>query len=75
MEHITSGDCKHTKRVWEGFGIQNLIKYNDLYVLYTIHYYYTTIHYNLCINIQVPTASAWKIMIQTKKFYILCTIM
>ena len=32
MESITHGDYKHTKRVWEEFGLQNLAQYHDLLV-------------------------------------------
>ena len=32
MEDITDSDCKHAKRVWEDFKVQNLGTYHYLYV-------------------------------------------
>ena len=31
MEDITGGDYKHTRRIWDDFGMKNLGQYNDLH--------------------------------------------
>ena len=32
MGSITNADCKHAKRNWKDFGLQNLVQYLELYV-------------------------------------------